>query len=153
MIDFHLRAMSQRDLAQVADLEETSFSRPWSLEQLEECLQNEKYHFLVAEDENQRILGMVSMIVVVDEGYINNVAVYPSVKRQGVGSALVEAFCQKATELELMFLTLEVRVSNVPAIALYEKFGFVSLGERRNYYEAPVENAYILTRNFLIERE
>ncbi len=143
--------MNSRHLAMVADLEKQSFSRPWSLEQLEESMQIKNYHFLVAEGEEQRFLGFGGMVVVADEGYINNIAVCPCYQKQGVASEILKAFCQLGKQQNLVFLTLEVRVSNAPAIALYEKFGFVKLGERKNYYEAPVENAFILTKNFFEE--
>ncbi|MFI3254245.1 MAG: ribosomal protein S18-alanine N-acetyltransferase [Eubacteriales bacterium] len=139
--------MTHAHLQQVADLEQISFSRPWSLEQLTESLDKPEYSFLVAEDEEKNVMGFGSIIVVADEGYINNISVYPEHKRKGIASSLLRAFCNQ-WERKLVFLTLEVRKSNHPAIALYQKFGFVQLGERKNYYEEPVENALILTKNF-----
>lgn len=136
-------------LAQVVDLERKSFSRPWSLEQLKESMMMDSYHFLVAEGADRKVLGFGGMVIVADEGYINNIAVFPSYHKKGIASQILEAYCQMAKTKKLVFLTLEVRVSNAPAIALYEKFGFLKLGERKDYYEAPVENAYILTKNFL----
>ena len=80
-----------------------------------------------------------------DEGYISNVAVHPDARRQGIGDALIDALAAKAAELELAFLTLEVRESNAPAIALYAKHGFHPVGKRKNYYDAPKEDAVLMT--------
>ncbi len=135
-------------LPQVVDLEKKSFSRPWSLEQLEECLIHEDYHMLVAEGTDGKVLGFGSMVVLQDEGFINNIAVFPSYQKQGVASEILTSFCQFG-QRRLVFLTLEVRKSNEAALALYDKFGFLTVGERKDYYEAPRENALVMTRNFV----
>ena len=83
--------------------------------------------------------------ILLDEGYISNVAVHPDARRQGIGDALIDALAAKAAELELAFLTLEVRESNAPAIALYAKHGFHPVGKRKNYYDAPKEDAVLMT--------
>ena len=83
-----------------------------------------------------------------DEGYITNVAVDPSRRRQGVAAQLLQVFDNFARGNQLAFLTLEVRPSNTAAIALYQGFGFREVGRRRNYYDLPKEDALILTRRF-----
>ena len=85
--------------------------------------------------------------MVLDEGYIDNVAVRPDCRRQGIASALLGAF-ERFAQAHLAFLTLEVRASNTPAIALYEAHGFVREGVRKNYYTNPREDAVIMTRRF-----
>lgn len=147
-MDFRIIPMERIHLSQVAELEKKSFSCPWTLEQLQESMCRSEYHFLVAEGQEKRVLGFGSMIKVHDEGFINNIAVLPQFHRQGVASKILDTFCQNGKG-ELVFLTLEVRKSNQPAIALYEKFSFVTMGERKKYYVAPVEDALIMTRNFL----
>ena len=82
-----------------------------------------------------------------DEGYIDNVAVAPDARRHGVASALLDVFCRFGAA-NLAFLTLEVRRSNTAAIALYEKFGFQMAGLRPGYYQHPREDAVIMTREF-----
>ena len=82
-----------------------------------------------------------------DEGYIDNIAVEPDARRHGVASALLDVFCRFGAA-NLAFLTLEVRASNTPAIGLYEKHGFRRVGVRPNYYQSPKEDAIIMTREF-----
>ena len=83
--------------------------------------------------------------ILLDEGYITNVAVSPDCRRQGVGRALIAALTAAARTQRLAFVTLEVRASNAPAIALYEGAGFVRVGVRKNFYAAPTEDAVLMT--------
>ena len=87
-----------------------------------------------------------------DEGYIDNIAVHPDARRHGVASALLDVFCRFG-EINLAFLTLEVRKSNTAAIALYEKNGFQWAGLRPGYYQHPREDAVIMTREFKKEED
>ena len=87
------------------------------------------------------------VLVVLDEGYIDNVAVRPECRRQGIGDRLLEGFCRFG-QAHLAFLTLEVRPSNAAAVALYEKHGFQEAGRRKDYYTDPTEDALLLTRTF-----
>ena len=89
--------------------------------------------------------GYANFLHVLDEGDIGNVAVAPEYRRQGVADALLDALCARAAALDLAFLTLEVRLSNAPAIALYRKHGFQTVGQRRNYYQKPDEDALLMT--------
>ena len=101
---------------------------------------------LAAVDGAGRLLGYVGLLAVVDEGYITNVAVRPDCRRQGVASSLLGALEAQGRARELAFLTLEVRQSNAPARALYEKLGYLQAGLRSNYYENPREDAVIMTQ-------
>lgn len=137
-----------RHLQKIEEIERICFSLPWSYAQLETQMLAENNIFLVAENENSDILGYVGMMFVLDEGYISNIAVAPAFRRQGVADALLDALECHSREKKLAFITLEVRESNVPAIALYSKHGFHSVGVRRNYYEKPRENAILMTKFF-----
>lgn len=139
--------MTENQLESVADLEQQCFSHPWSLKSLEEELNNETSLFFTAV-ENDAVVGYIGMSVVVDEGYIFNVAVDKDFRKKGIGSALVETLVTYAKKNNLCFLTLEVRESNENARSLYEKFGFIKVGERKNYYSSPTENAVLMTRYF-----
>ena len=86
--------------------------------------------------------------ILLDEGYITNVAVRPDCRKQGVAGKLLQVFLDFAQANRLAFLTLEVRASNYPAIALYGSRGFRGVGRRKNYYEHPREDAIIMTREF-----
>ena len=90
----------------------------------------------------------VQMQAVLDEGYITNVAVRPDCRKQGVAGKLLQVFLDFAQANHLAFLTLEVRASNYPAIALYGSRGFRGVGRRKNYYEHPREDAIIMTKEF-----
>ena len=133
-------------------LERMCFSRPWSKKMLAEELDNQCAAFLVAvEPETEKAVGYAGLLVVADEGYITNVAVDPSCRRQGVAAQLLQVFDNFAKGNHLAFLTLEVRPSNAAAIALYEGFGFREVGRRRNYYDLPKEDALILTKYYTEE--
>ncbi len=140
--------MNGDHLDEVAELERICFSTPWSRNMLAEELNNLLSAFLVALDDTGRVVGYAGLQVVLDEGYITNVAVLPECRRQGVASQLLEVFLNFAEGNHLAFLTLEVRASNYDAIALYGSRGFRSVGRRKNYYEHPKEDALIMTKEF-----
>jgi len=146
-MNYKLTPMTEEHIAQVAALERTCFSRPWSEDALREELWNDSAVIIVAEGEDGTVLGYAGLQTVLDEGYITNVAVDPQYRRQGVADELISAFLRFG-QAKLAFLTLEVRASNAPAIALYAKHGFAEVGRRRNYYEAPREDAILMTLNF-----
>ena len=135
-------------IPQIAAIETETFSDPWSEHSLSTCLPDDQHDFFVAMDEDRQVLGYISFMSVLDEGYINNVAVREDVRHVGIGSALVNESIRRGREKKLSFLTLEVRASNDPAIALYEKHGFVEAGRRRGYYEKPKEDAILMTLFF-----
>ena len=140
--------MNGDHLDEVAELERICFSVPWSRNMLAEELDNLLSAFLVALDDNDRVVGYAGLQVVLDEGYITNVAVRPECRRQGVAAKLLQVFLDFAKANKLAFLTLEVRASNYDAIALYGSRGFRSVGRRKNYYEHPREDAIIMTLEF-----
>ena len=131
----------------VAAIEAECFSHPWSKKSLEESLKKENSLFLVAV-EDEKVIGYVGMEVIVDEGYIFNVAVSADYRRRGVGYALVRELVTYSMKNSLCFITLEVRESNSAAISLYSKFGFIKAGERKNYYSDPTEAAVLMTKYF-----
>lgn len=134
--------MAERHLAVLAEIEKACFHAPWSESMLREEL--DKGIFLVAERDGQAV-GYVGCQTVLDEGYITNVAVSPDARRQGIARALIAKLTDEARAAGLAFVTLEVRASNAPAIALYEGAGFVRVGVRKNFYTAPAEDAVLMT--------
>ena len=141
--------MTADHLEELEKLERICFSRPWSRKMLAEELENQCAAFLVAEDSvSGRVLGYAGLMVVADEGYITNVAVFPEYRRQGIAAQILQVFLQFAAANHLAFLTLGVRPSNAAAIALYQGFGFEEVGRRKNYYDLPKEDALILTKYF-----
>ena len=139
--------MDRSHIEQIAALERECFSTPWSEAMLTEVLFDSQASFIVAESEDGGVLGYAGLQVVLDEGYIDNIAVEPNARRHGVADELLDVFCRFG-EANLAFLTLEVRASNEPAIALYRKHGFEEAGRRKNYYTKPTEDAIIMTRYF-----
>ena len=141
--------MNADHLEELEKLEKICFSRPWSRKMLAEELENQCAAFLVAQDSiTGQVMGYAGLLVMADEGYITNVAVFPEYRRQGVAAKIISVFENFARGNKLAFLTLEVRPSNAAAIALYEGFGFREAGRRKNYYDLPKEDALILTKTY-----
>ena len=143
-MEFRIVDVSAEHITQIEEIERKCFSRPWTVGQLRSQMRDAQHEFIAAVNDG-RVLGYVGLMYVLDEGYISNVAVHPDARRQGIGDTLIDALAAKAAELELAFLTLEVRESNAPAIALYAKHGFHPVGKRKNYYDAPKEDAVLMT--------
>ena len=140
-----IRDAVEQDLEQIEALERVCFTRQWPIDMLRRQLKNDRHEFLVAV-RGARVLGYIGMLHVMDEGYISNVAVAESDRRQGIGALLVEEMMRRCEVLSLLFVTLEVRASNEPAIRLYERFSFAPVGRRKGYYDAPKEDAVLMTR-------
>lgn len=137
--------MTGDHIDEVADIERLCFSDPWSRRMLSEHLENECAATLVAQGSDGTVLGYAGLLVVLDEGYITNVAVRPEYRRQGIAGELLSVFRRFAEGNKMAFLTLEVRQSNQAARALYAKYGYVEVGVRKNYYDHPKEDAIIMT--------
>ena len=141
---YEIVPMAREHIPQIARLEQVCFSAPWSETMLEEALFDPQASFLVAEDEEGGVVGYAGLHVVLDEGYIDNVAVEPDARKHGVASALLDVICRYGASA-LAFLTLEVRASNDKAIALYKKMGYKKEGVRPGFYDSPKEDALIYT--------
>ena len=143
-MEIQINDAKEEVLPQIQRIEQQSFSVPWTEAMLRLQLAPDSHVFLTAETA-EGVVGYVGMMYVLDEGYISNVAVRPDCRRQGVAEALLTALEARARALLLRFLTLEVRESNAPAVALYEKCGYRVAGRRKNYYEKPREDAILMT--------
>ena len=143
--DFMIRSAKLADADEISELEKTSFSMPWSKTLIEREIQNDNAVFLAAIEEEGLLLGYISGQQITDEFYISNIAVRADWRRRGVGSALMQQLIDTAWDRGCVFVTLEVRVSNHAARKMYESFGFIPLGERKDYYQNPQENAMIYT--------
>ena len=142
----NIRAMQEQDLEQVCDIECDNFSMPWSRQSFLSSIYNTNHIYLVAEQQ-QQILGYCGVWGIVGEGQITNVSVKKTFQRQGVASVLLATCFEKGKDMGLASYTLEVRESNLSAIALYEKFGFERVGVRKNFYEKPREHAIIMWKH------
>lgn len=141
---YNIVDVKKEHISEIELIEKECFSMPWTEEQLEGQLTDDSHIFIAAVNDNC-VLGYVGLMYVLDEGYISNVAVKSRYRQNGVAEALISELKNRAEQLKLSFLTLEVRKSNIPARKLYEKCGFRDVGERKNYYERPKEDAVIMT--------
>ena len=147
-MDYRLLPALPAHLDQLEAMERACFSDPWSRQLLADLLALENARTIAAVDGDGTVLGYASLQTVLDEGYINNLAVLPAYRRLGIASALLEDFRRFGEAKGLAFLTLEVRASNTPAIALYAKHGYARAGRRKNYYSHPKEDAILMTLEF-----
>ena len=139
--------MNTDHVSQVAELEKLCFSDPWSENSVSSELNNPLSLWLVAVD-GERVAGYVGSQSVMGESDMMNIAVHPDYRRSGLAEMLVAELVTALKNAGNTCLTLEVRASNVPAIALYEKTGFSQIGLRKNYYRNPREDALILRKEF-----
>ncbi|NLM69153.1 MAG: ribosomal protein S18-alanine N-acetyltransferase [Firmicutes bacterium] len=136
--------MNVSDIPGVQVIERHSFTTPWSMQAfITEITENDCAHYLVMRRVEQ-VVGYIGMWVIVDEGHITNVAVHPVWRRQGIGTKLLKAMDRLAYELGVRKMTLEVRVSNHKAQALYRKLGYRDAGIRPKYYLDNGEDALIM---------
>ena len=144
--------MAKRHIEAVAAIERDCFADPWSEAGLEEELHNPCARFMVAEHLTE-VRGYLGTHIVADEMSVTNIAVSPAFRRQNVAGALLHDAFMTAKEKHLSRITLEVRVSNEPAIALYESMGFVKDGIRPHFYAHPTEDAAIYSLYLTPETE
>ena len=147
-MEYRIRDVKETDLPRIAEIEILCFSKPWTEAMLLDELLLPEGSFLAAADENDCVIGYISARNYLGDCYIGNLAVHPGYRRFGIGERLLQKMIERSRADGGLFVSLEVRVSNLPARALYEKRGFRFMGERKNYYSAPVENAAIYTLFF-----
>ena len=143
-----IRKMKIDDAPAIADLEKQCFSDPWSEKSIASEATNPLSYWLVAEIDGN-IAGYVGSQTVLDAADMMNIAVSPVYRRQGIGQALVNALTDYLQHNGVIALLLEVRVSNIQAIALYDKLGFKQVGRRPKYYHNPREDALILRKELV----
>jgi ribosomal-protein-alanine N-acetyltransferase len=136
------------DLEGVLEVEAESFTNPWTRDMYSWELQNRAVcHIFIVRTEDCRVAGFCAFWLVFDEIHINNLALRPQFRAQGIGTALLHHVLAEARVLGARRATLEVRASNDAARRLYERLGFYIAGTRRSYYTHPVEDALILWRD------
>ena len=133
-----LRPMTEADLDAVLAIEQACFPRAWTRQHFLSELASPHATTVVAEQDG-RLAGYLCMNVLLDEAEILDVAVDPSLQRSGIGAALVGWACDEAGRRGAAVVRLEVRATSQPAIALYERFGFVRSGLRKAYYENGID--------------
>ena len=146
-MEFEIENMAFSHIDGIVKIEKNCFSSPWTYDGIKEELENENSHFLVAVSDNETI-GYIGVQEICGEGYITNIGVLPSFRRNGIGEALLTKAIEGSRERKCEFISLEVRESNGPAISLYEKLGFKKCGKRKNFYSNPTEDGLIYTLKF-----
>ncbi len=141
---FKIRRMNPADIPVVSELEAQNFSMPWSEKGFSDALKQPDNIFLVAEMDDGTVTAYCGLYSSIDEGEITNVAVSESVRRKGIGFAVVNEMLCQAAEQGIRKIFLEVRQSNLGARRLYEKSGFVDCGVRKNFYQRPREDAVVM---------
>lgn len=138
-----IQRMNREHLEAVAAIEADVFSTPWTKQGFADTLNMENVMFFVAV-ENGNVVGYCGIYFAADEGEITNVAVSSTYRRMGIADMLLKNLLKEATQKGAVRFILEVRCSNRPAIQLYKKFGFEIQGKRKDFYEKPKEDAYIM---------
>jgi len=134
--------MRRADIPTVAMLEREIYSEPWSARVFYDELDAGNRTYVVAEDAAGEIVGYGGLLLVEEDAHVTTLAVDPQVRRMRLGTRLLLALVEAALEQGARHVTLEVRVSNVDAQRLYERFGFQPVGRRKNYY--PGEDALVM---------
>lgn len=140
-----IEVMRRRHLRRIMPIEEVVYPRPWSIgvftSELDLVKRGERYYIVGTIDD--RLVGYAGILFTPDDAHVTNIAVDPDWQRRGVATELLLELCWKARERGCQGMSLEVRVSNTAAQALYARFGFAPAGVRRKYYEN-VEDAIIM---------
>lgn len=138
-----IRPLCEEDLDRICEMEEKSFSMPWKREDFKDLLEHDESVYMVIILDGF-IIGAAGYTFNGFEGYINNVVIDEDFRGKGYSKILMEGLLEHGRKAGINEYTLEVRVSNAPAVKLYESLGFVSEGVRKNFYERPVEDAYVM---------
>ncbi len=136
--------MEIKDVPEAAALEKLYFTSPWSEKALMETINNPLSYFLCAKHED-KLIGYAGMYSANSEGYMCNIVVDKSFRGKKIGTSLLIGLLNYSKNMQLKFLSLEVRKSNKIAINFYKKLGFEIQGIRKNFYSLPQEDALIMT--------
>lgn len=139
-----IRAMTDEDIPEVAQIERSAFSMPWSADAFQETLHSPHAFFFVAEWQDG-IAGYIGAYVAADEAEVMNVAVREEARRRHIAQGLAQAALEESKARGARSIFLEVRVGNEAAIALYQKLGFSTISTRKGFYDKPREDAYVMS--------
>ncbi|MGG3842329.1 ribosomal protein S18-alanine N-acetyltransferase [Anoxybacillus kestanbolensis] len=138
------RFMTLQDLDRIVEIEQLSFTLPWSRSSFYQELTNNPYARYIVMEHDGQIIGYCGMWLVMDEAHITNIAVLPQFRGKKLGEALMRQAMTLAREEGAQTMTLEVRVSNTVAQSLYRKLGFLNGGIRKRYYSDNQEDALVM---------
>ena len=153
-MEITIRKMKKSDVDGVIAIEEKAYGEHhWSKESFLNELSNELARYYCAVDSNENLVGYAGCWQILEEVHITNIAVSPDFRRNHIGQTLLKQIIDDCYKNMAKYITLEVRVSNIPAISLYEKFGFKSFGVRKGYYQNNNEDALIMwTENIFYDK-
>ena len=144
-ISIKISPMEKSQIEDVLKIETEAYGEHhWSKDSFYSELSNDLAHYYSALDKDGKLIGYAGSWRILDEAHITTIAVKPEFMRKKVGETLLNKILKDCYENEVKYLTLEVRISNTPAIKLYEKYGFKSLGSRKGYYQNNNEDALIM---------
>ena len=152
MSKIYLEPLKKSHIKGIISIERSCFTIPWSNDSFMQELKNEIAYYIVAVQDGN-VIGYGGMWIILDEAHITNVAVSPQLQRQGIAKMIIERLIECAEEANVFSMTLEVRMSNHPAISLYRKYDFEDAGIRKEYYENNNEDALIMWRKSFLNKE
>ena len=144
MIDLEIDTMTMADLDQVMEVEQASFSMPWSRWMFERELRDREHSHFLTVRRGSELLGYIGCWIALGEAHIVTIAVRSDFRREGIGSILMASALILAMRLGVKRATLEVRVTNVSAQRLYRNFGFEITAMRKKFYSDTGEDAYVM---------
>ncbi len=149
-----IKPMTQADIDSIIEIEAAAYGEHhWSKESFFNELSNDLAHYFCAFNDSGKLIGYAGTWQILEEAHLTNIAVSPDFRRRKVGEALLATVIKECRKNGVKYLTLEVRVSNSPAINMYEKYGFKSLGTRKAYYQNNNEDALIMwTENMFYDK-
>ena len=143
--EIFITPMLKEDIPQIAEIESSAYGKHhWSKDAFYSEVDNKVAKYYSAKNSNGEILGYAGTWHIVDEAHITTIAVKPEERRKHIAECLIVKSLEDCYNEFIKYITLEVRVSNIPAIKLYEKYGFKSLGKRKGYYQDNNEDALIM---------
>jgi ribosomal-protein-alanine N-acetyltransferase len=151
MSGWHIEAITAHDLDKIVNIDRYAFKRPWQRNLfLAELSSNDTDSYSVKSyraAETQAIIAYVFLRFIINELHIIRIAVAPQFRQCGVATGLLQYCFRLAKEKQVTSVYIEVRPSNIPAIALYKKLGFQLIGRRPNYYSESSEDALVMEKN------
>lgn len=144
MGNYTIDKMTLDDINSVLEVERLSFFTPWSEKAFTLELTNNKNALYKVIKDGDKVIAYGGVWLLFDEGHITNIAVHPAYRGSGLGNTLLKDIMESSRKENISSMTLEVRESNIPAINLYKKNGFKSVGKRKGYYQDTKEDAIIM---------
>ena len=153
-LQIYITKMTADDIEDIIQIESEAYGKHhWSKSSFYDEMNNNLAKYYCAKTKDGQTVAYAGTWNIVDEGHITTIAVKPDFKRKHIGEALIVKILDDCYQNKIKYLTLEVRESNIPAINLYKKYGFASLGTRKGYYQDNNENALIMwTENIFYDK-